>query len=50
VTEKSGMDNNKEALFRFTYVISANSFSIKKEVRYVGAEEYIERNQYDWKR
>jgi len=50
VTEKSGMDNNKEALFRFTYVISEKSFSIKKEVRYAGAAEYIERNQYDWKR
>jgi len=50
VTEKSGTDNNRKALFRYTYIIGATTFSIKKEVRYEGAEEYIERNQYDWKR
>ena len=50
VTEKGGMDNDKKAVVRYTYLISAKSFSIKKEVRYEGAEAYIERNQYDWKR
>jgi len=50
VTEKSGLDNNKKALFRYTYTISATNFSIKKEVRYEGAQEFIERNQYVWKR
>jgi hypothetical protein len=50
VTEKSGMDNDKKALVRYIYLISAKSFSIKKEVKYEGTEEYIERNQYEWKR
>jgi hypothetical protein len=50
VTEKSGMDDNKKALFRFTYLLNATSFSIKKEVRYEGATELVERNQYSWKR
>ena len=50
VTEKSGLDNNKKALFRYTYMISGTNFSIKKEVRYEGAQEFIERNQYVWKR
>lgn len=50
VTEKSGMDNNKKAVFHYTYLISAKRFSIKKEVQYEGTTEYIERNQYDWKR
>jgi len=50
VTVKSGMDNNKKALFRFTYMISPKSFSIKKEVRYEVMQEYLERNQYNWKR
>lgn len=50
VTEKKGTDNDKSALFHYTYLISAHSFSIKKEVRYDGATEFIERNQFDWKR
>lgn len=50
VTEKSGTDNNKNALLRFTYLFSAGSFSVKKEVRYEGTNEFIERNQYSWKR
>lgn len=50
VTERTGPDNDKQALFRFTYVLSAKSFSIKKEVRYEGATEFFERNQYSWKR
>lgn len=50
VTEKSGTDNDKSALFRYTYLLSARSFSIKKEVRYEGTTEFIERNQYSWQR
>lgn len=50
ITEKSGSDNNKKALFRFTYLIDPKNFSIKKEVRYEGALEFIERNQYSWSR
>jgi hypothetical protein len=50
VTEKRGTDNDKQAVFRLTYLISAKSFAIRKEVRYEGADGYIERNRYDWKR
>jgi len=49
-TEKTGSENDKQALFRFTYLISAKSFSIKKEVRYEGTTDFIERNQYSWTR
>jgi len=50
VTEKNGSDNDKKALFRFTYLIGPKSFSIKKDVRYEGAEAFIERNQFSWRR
>ena len=49
-TEKSGSDNDKKALFRFTYLIAPKSFSIRKEVRYEGETNFIERNQYTWTR
>lgn len=50
VTEKAGTDNDRRALFRFTYLVGAKSFSIRKEVRYEGASEFFERNEYSWKR
>lgn len=50
VTEKHGPDNDKPALFRFTYLLSSRSFSIRKEVRYEGTTDFIERNQYSWTR
>jgi hypothetical protein len=50
VTERRGKDNNRDALFRFTYLIGASSFSIRKEVRPERAAEFFERNRYDWKR
>ncbi|MDQ1592444.1 MAG: hypothetical protein QOG71_3071 [Pyrinomonadaceae bacterium] len=50
VTEDAGTDNDEPALLRLTYLMGAKSFSIKKEVRYVGAGEFIVRNEYSWKR
>jgi len=50
VTQKKGTDNDKAALFRFTYLIGDGSFSIKKEVRYEGSNDYFERNEYSWRR
>lgn len=50
VTEKKGRDNDRDAVFRYTYLVNAKSFSIKKEVRYEGAAEFFERNEYSWKR
>ena len=50
VTRRRGKDNDREALFRFTYLLDASSFSIRKEVRPEGASEFFERNRYSWKR
>lgn len=50
VTEKAGQDNDKPATFRYTYVLSATNFSIKKEVKYEGTTDYFARNEYSWKR
>ena len=50
VTEKRGRDNDKEALFRFTYTLDGSAFSVKKEVRPEGASDFFERNRYSWKR
>ncbi|MEP6923796.1 MAG: hypothetical protein ABI954_04980 [Pyrinomonadaceae bacterium] len=50
VTEKTGMDNDKKALFRLTYLSSETDFSIKKEVKYEDATEFFMRNEYSWKR
>ena len=50
VTEKRGRDNDRDALFRFTYTLDGATFSVKKEVRPEGAAEFFERNTYSWKR
>lgn len=50
VIEKKGRDNDRDAVFRFTYLLNAKSFSIKKEVRYEGTAEFFERNEFSWKR
>ena len=50
VTEKKGQDNDRDAVFRYTYLISAKRFSIRKEVRYEGGTEFFERNQFSWTR
>lgn len=50
VTEKNGSDNDKKALFRFTYLLSKTSLSIKKEVKYEDATGFFVRNEYSWKR
>jgi hypothetical protein len=50
VTEKRGADDDRPALFRYTYLIGASSFSVRKEVRPDGAEQFFERNVYSWSR
>jgi hypothetical protein len=50
VTQKKGKDNDREALLRFTYLISNKSFSISKEVQYKGSVDFLARNQYSWSR
>jgi hypothetical protein len=48
VTTNNGTDNDKPAVFRHTYLLSKKSFSIKKEVKYEGTQEFFERNEYSW--
>jgi len=50
VTERRGKDNDRDALIRYTYLISPSSFSIKKEVRPADSTEFFERNRYTWQR
>lgn len=50
VSTKPGTDNERKALFRFTYLFSATKFSIKKEVKVDGTDTYFERNTYTWSR
>jgi hypothetical protein len=50
VTTRNGTDNDKPAVFRYTYLINKKSFSIKKEVKYEEAQEFFERNEYKWSR
>ena len=48
VTEKEGNDgnDNKKAILRHTYVLKSNSFTITKEVKFVGTDKWIKRNEY----
>ena len=50
VTTKPGQDDHRAATFRHTYLISKKSFSMKKEVKFDGENEFFERNTYNWKR
>jgi hypothetical protein len=50
VTTKNGTDNDKPAVFRFTYAVTPTSFWIKKEVQLEGSAEWFERNEYRWAR
>lgn len=50
VTEKDGVDDNRPARFRHVYVLGAHQTSLQKLVRFSGASEFFERNQYRWTR
>jgi len=50
VSIKDGTDNDKKAKFRYTYLLSEESFSIKKEVQLEGSSDWFERNTYSWAR
>jgi len=48
VTEKEGNDgnDNKKAILRHTYVLKSDSYTITKEVKFVGTDKWIKRNEY----
>lgn len=50
VTEKPGEDNNRKAVFRYTYRLSDNRFSVLKEVMYTDEENYFKRNEFKFVR
>lgn len=49
-TQKTGKDGNdqKEAIFRFTYTIGKTIFSIRKDVQFTGTTEWINRHVYNY--
>lgn len=50
LADGKGGDNREAAWFYFTYSLSANSFSTKKEVEYKGSKEKFVRNEYHFSR
>lgn len=50
VTTAPGKDDNRNATIRHTYLIGKRTFSIQKEVKFDGTDEFIERNIYNWER
>ena len=50
VTTQPGTDNNRKALFRYTYLVTSKTLSIKKEVQIEGSSDWFQRNEYSWTR
>ncbi|MEO8573272.1 MAG: hypothetical protein ABI481_04825 [Pyrinomonadaceae bacterium] len=46
VTTQPGSDNNKKAVFRYTYLVDAKNLSLKKEVQVEGSSVWFLRNEY----
>lgn len=48
LTETEGIDgnDNKAAKIRHTYTLGRNTYSIKKEVQFIGQSQWIIRNEY----
>ena len=49
-TEHRGKDNNKKATIRNIYIISADKFVIRKEVKFADSNEWFKRNEYSFTR
>lgn len=50
VTEREGNDDERPAIFRHTYLINKNNFSVKKEVRFKDENDFFKRNEYEFQR
>ncbi|HEY8265663.1 MAG TPA: ABC-type transport auxiliary lipoprotein family protein [Steroidobacteraceae bacterium] len=50
VTQQAAVDDDRPAIVRHTYEIGPGRFSIRKEVQFEGAGEFLERNRYVWTR
>ena len=49
-TEHEAKDDNKKALLRHTYVISKDSFLVRKEVQFEEADDWIKRSECNYSR
>lgn len=50
ITEYSGKDNNKKAKIRVIYILGKTQLTIRKEVKLENTENWILRNEYNYKR
>lgn len=52
ITDVDGEDGNenKKAVLRHTYLLKEKQFSIVKEVKFVGTDQWIKRNEYQLQR
>lgn len=50
ITTRPGEDNDKKAVFRYTYLIGKDKLLIRKEVQTIGTTEWFERSEYSWTR
>ena len=50
ITSEDGMDNDKPANIRHTYIISRNGYTVIKDVRYADESNFINRNTYLFER
>ena len=50
ITEYSGKDNNKKAEIRIIYILGKTQLIIRKEVKFENTEDWILRNEYNYKR
>lgn len=52
ITEVNGIDGNddKAAITRHTYLIGKDTYSVKKEVKFVGEQAWVLRNEYKFVR
>jgi len=46
VTEKSGKDDNRPALIRTSYILTTDSFRIRKDVKFSDGTDYFNRNEF----
>jgi len=49
-TEGKGRDDNRPAQIQMTYLVAADQFSIRKNVRFTIDETYLNRNEYSFRR
>lgn len=50
VTEHMSKDANRKALIRNVYIIGASKFIMRKEVQFEGSDDWLKRNEYNFKK